>query len=248
MPQFFIDQPFEPGSIVTIRGADARHILKSLRLQVSDWMRLSDGRGRTFRAVITETHGSTVHVRIEEEIVRSKGRLPPALAIALASRERVEWAVQKVVELGCRRILPFASERTALAAADAAHRHARLASIALEAAKQSGLPFEPCVEAPRSFTDLCSASTSFAPSILLYEGERARSLKELLPPLATASSSNEALLIVGPEGGFAEEEVTTLTAANAVSASLGDQILRVETAAIAAFTLLQYELGNLEIH
>jgi 16S rRNA (uracil1498-N3)-methyltransferase len=238
MPQFFIDKNLSEGAEVEIRGADAHHIASVLRLAAGDWLILSDGEGRSFRSTITEVKSRLVRARIEEIIQRRAGHTPPVLAIAAIRSERLEWAVQKCVELGCQRTIPFHSERTVRKG----EKIKRLERIALEAAKQSGLPALPRIDAPIEFSELCGMLGDFSPAIMLYEGERERSLKDALEG---RPSDRESLVIVGPEGGFTSDEVEMARERGALTASIGSQILRVETAAVAAMAILQYELGNM---
>lgn len=239
MPQFFIDKEISEGTEVEIRGADAKHIARALRLTEGDWLILSDREGESFRSTIIEAKPRLVRARIEERMTRRTGPTPPALAIASIRSERLKWAVQKCVELGCQRIIPFGSTRTVRKGG----KTERLQRIAMESAKQSGLPAVPRVETPIEFDRLCEILRDFSPAILLYEGEHERSLKEILrgrPP-----AEGEPLIVVGPEGGFTSDEVETARACGALTASIGSQILRVETAAVAAITIFQYELGNM---
>lgn len=241
MPQFFIQKEMSPGREIKIQGSDARHITKSLRLKEGDWLMLSDGCGKTFRAKIISATNSTVNAVIEHEVKRKTPASVVVLALALAKRDRFEWAIQKIVELVCRHIIPFCSERSEKLN-DTARKLARWQKIAIEAAKQSGLPFMPDVEAPIGFADLCARFNKLGTCYLLYEGE-----KELGLGSAMSKLSDQNLIIIGPEGGFADKEISLAKNCGAITASLGQQILRVETAAIAAMAICQYELGNLEI-
>lgn len=249
MPQFFIDAAMAPGKQVQIRGADARHILKSLRLRQGDWIVLSDGSGRSFRAEIAAAGTASLTATIEAELPRREGAPAPTLAIALIHRERFEWALQKAVELGCRRILPFGSARSE-PLEGASERVERWSRIATEAAKQSGLPFLPKVEEPIALAELCEGLARYAPRLLLYEGECRQGLRAVAAALRCPedpSEHGEALVIIGPEGGFTDAEVALARASGALTVSLGRQILRVETAAVTAIAILQYELGNLDL-
>lgn len=244
MPHFFVDRPLLPGRDVELGGEEAHHIARSLRLRAGDWLQLSDGAGRTYRATLTAVSAKRVVAHVEEEIAQRAAAPAPALALALARRTRFEWALEKAVELGCPHILPFTSERTVVAPRDAAAKRRRWEGIALAAAKQSGLPVRPQVDAPRPFAELLLECPRFTPRVLLYEGERDRDLGAALA--APHAPDARALLIVGPEGGFAPHEVAAAREAGVLTAGLGAQILRVETAAIASVAIWQYGRGNLE--
>lgn len=243
MPQFFIDKKFSKGSEVEIRGGDARHIAQVLRLKSGDWIVLSDGDGNSFRAVIKESSPTGVIAAVESKLTRHDGKIPPTLALALIKADRFEWAIEKAVELGSSRIVPFKSARTVpqYAAGASARKIERWQKIALAAAKQSGLPFRPVVEDSREFAEIVRTAKN---PVLFFEGEEKNDIRSLWNLRSAAQSDT---LIIGPEGGFTGEEVALAKKSGAVTASLGTQILRVETAAIAALAIWQYELGNMDI-
>ncbi len=244
MPQFFVNEQIEQGSTIEIRGSDAHHISKVLRLTSGDWLVLSDGLGRSFRATIVNAQARCITAKIESEIERRTGPRPPALAIASIRSERLEWAAQKCVELGLCHIIPFNSARTVRKRANLT----RLKRITAEAAKQSGLPVMPSVHAPLEFDELCARLPNFDPSILLYEGESRNDLRSVLKKYKSGGNSakSEGLIIIGPEGGFTAEEVEMALSRGAIPTSLGTQILRAETAAVVALAICQYELGNMD--
>lgn len=250
MPQFFIEKELSEGAEVEIRGSDAHHIASVLRLEEGDWLVLSDGSGSSFRSRILECRPRSIRAFIEERLARREGPPPPVLAIASIRSERLEWAIQKCVELGCVKVIPFDSARTVRRSSGktSTRKHDRFQRIAVEAAKQSGLPVTPVVETPIEFDRLCSRLSEFDPSIMLYEGESAMDLKSVWRNIAPSAGSpkSESLIIIGPEGGFTPEEVESASRAGAITATIGSQILRVETAAIAAMAICQYELGNMD--
>ncbi|HPQ80156.1 MAG TPA: RsmE family RNA methyltransferase [bacterium] len=248
MPQFFLDREIEVGREMEIRGSDAKHVASSLRLVRGDWILLSDGAGASFRARILESSPLRVSVFVEEEMIRHEAASPPALALAVIKPERFEWAVQKVVELGCRRVLPFFSSRTAPARSSGAQnrRLERWRRIALEAAKQSGLPFKPQIDPPAELMDVFGVRDEFADTVLFYEGEEQTGMRGWWRSARARRAGRGDLLIVGPEGGFSKAEVSQAKESGLTAIGLGQQILRVETAAVAAVCLWQYELGNMD--
>ena len=245
MPQFFIDQKFEVDSEVELRGSDAKHIVQVLRLSPGDWIVLSDGTGKSYEADIVETSPRSVKAKIRA--LRSERKLSDlTLAIAITKHDKTEIVIQKTVELGIARIIPFHSERTVprLVEDVTDKKLERWQKIAMEAAKQSGLPYRPKVEVPLSFDDLLKVVSDFSTGILFWEGETGRSIASYKDAL---SRPGPKIVIIGPEGGFSKDEVEKARAAGAVTASLGQQILRVETAAIAALAICQYESGEFGI-
>lgn len=242
MPQFFIDQPFSKGSSLTIAGSDARHIMNVLRLKEGDWLIISDGRGKSYKAEIKKMNSKSVEVFVGEE--KGSNRHPPSVSIAFAviKHDRTEYIIQKSVELGCADIRPFFSSRTVPTYTSnvGEKKLARWQSIAMEAAKQSGLPFKPRVEIPVEFEELCRDFEKYRKVFLFWEGEEKIDLKSV-----SASIDSPVLIVIGPEGGFSKEEADLARKHGAQTVSLGPQILRVETAALVALGIMQYEIGNL---
>jgi len=249
MPQFFVDQLFEVGSETDIVGSDAHHILHVLRLKVGDWLVLSDGKGRSFHAEIVSVASKTVRLAITKEIERHAVAPPPTLAFAIIKHDRSEWIIEKAVELGCTKIIPFSCLRTIPKYEAAEKKLKRWQDIAVEAAKQSGLPFKPCVDAPISFGKLCDTINKYEKTLLFWEDEQHNDLKSEVSNSESrvAGHGSRFLIIIGPEGGFDLGEIESAKSHGAVTVSLGQQILRVETAAITALAVVQYELGNLSI-
>jgi 16S rRNA (uracil1498-N3)-methyltransferase len=271
MPQFFVDQSFEVGCETKIVGGDAHHIIHVLRLQIGDWLVLSDGKGRSFRAEISSVRPKEVRALIIEEIKRRMAAPPPVLAFAIIKHDRSELIIQKAVELGCTNIIPFSSQRTIPKYQTIEKKLKRWQEIAIEAAKQSGLPFMPQIATPVDFNELCDLIPKYEKTILFWEGEDRKDMRSINIPLLCKEGSGEVdrdlphltsprhktggqaykgeecriLLIIGPEGGFDTIEVEKAKSQGAITVSLGQQILRVETAAIAALAVVQYELGNL---
>jgi len=246
MPQFFVDQNFAADDEVEIDGSDAHHISRVLRLTKGDWLVLSDGTGRSFRAIITKSDPKNVRAIIKTEVTKHQKCPAPVLALAIIGRDRFEWAIQKSVELGCRHIIPIVTRRTVSHRATSTdHKKLdRWQHIALEAAKQSGLPFIPEIAVPTDFDGICALSRDSGSTVLFHAGEENFDIRKFWK---TNSPGKENLLVVGPEGGFADDEITKAKNAGMTILSLGHQILRVETAAISIMTIWQYELGNMDI-
>lgn len=247
MPQFFIDRSLDVGIETEIRGADAKHLSTVLRLRRGDWLMLADASGATYRAEIAAATPRAVTVSIKERVRLPVSGHPPVIAQAIIKHDRIEGIIQKAVELGVREIRPFHSARTIprLTQGITQKRLARWRTIAVEAAKQSGLPFRPTVDAPRSFDALVESAADFETKLIFWEGERERDLKSMRKAI---SAGMRMIVIIGPEGGFTQGEIERAQSAGAVSVSLGPQILRVETACVAALAICQYEAGGFAAH
>ncbi len=167
-------------------------------------------------------------------------RLQPQVTIALSifKFDRMEWAIEKCTELGASRIVPVIARRTeAHLAAAAAKRVDRWRRIALQAAEQSRRISPPEISDPLKLKDAAGLPASLR--IVLSESEAAVMLKDVFQ---SHSSDGAVILALGPEGGWTDEELTLFHEAGWISASLGDTILRAETAAIASLAVVLSEL------
>lgn len=247
MPQFFVDKEVKAGESVELKGKSARHISQVLRLKAGDWLNVSDGKGRTFRSEILASAPTTVTVKILSVIEKKPSTPSPTLAISIIKPERFEWALEKCVELGTSKIIPLLTERTSSFRKDASpSKVERWRKISVEAAKQSGLPFLPEVLSPTSLEKLLTDTSIYEFIVLPFEGEDVEDVNTFWSRRKRTFKKPD-LIIIGPEGGFTKEEVEFARSSGAKTISLGKQILRSETAAIAATSIWQYELGNMKI-
>ena len=152
----------------------------------------------------------------------------------------MEWAIEKCTELGASRIVPFVARRTdAHLASAAVKRTDRWRRIALQAAEQSRRPGAPAIPAPTKLQGAINAIAN-GHKIVLAETEQQTLLRDLL----AGSPGGEIVLAIGPEGGWADDELELFRQTGWASASLGCTILRAETAAIAATAIIMSELGG----
>lgn len=216
--------------------ADGRHYLRGvLRLAPGAVVEVFDGEGGRFRAEYDGEDSLTLGP--------AEAALPEGAAIwlgfGLAKGDKPEWVIQKATELGARRILPLATERSVvkLDLEKGAARAERWRKVAAEAARQCGRADVPAVDAPGPLLPaLAGAPAGFA-KLVFHPGGA---------PLAEALGSDSGfLLCAGPEGGFSPREVEEAVAAGARLASLGPRVLRAETAAITAVALVQALRGDL---
>jgi 16S rRNA (uracil1498-N3)-methyltransferase len=156
------------------------------------------------------------------------------LLVAVPRGERMDWLVQKTTELGVARIVPVASERSVARPEAGSGRHPRWEKIAREAARQCGRADVPRIDEPTELEAALAANDLPARRLALWEGERGRSLGAALTAI-----------LIGPEGGFAADEVARAERASFVAVGLGPRILRVETAAVVAVALIQAAAGGL---
>lgn len=221
--------------LIVIRGKEARHITDVLRLRVGDWVVLCDGKGARYRCTITAAKPLHVDLQRGERLPDIVLPVDLTLALAVIRPERFEWAVEKVVELGCRRVIPMTTVRTVTKyLRDPERQLERWREIALSAAKQSGLPWLPEVTAVTTLEQILQRPV--AQRHYCWEG-----MVTVPPSKATASvATGEHLIVIGPEGGFTAAEHEQILALQPQPLPLGPLILRTETAALAAVIRMHY--------
>lgn len=229
--RFFIDVDLSVGDLVALPPDRGRQLLRVLRAGPGEQVTLVNGDGFEYRGVLVDPRGGLATVELRERRA-GVGHLSPGidLAVALIKAERFDWIVQKATELGVRRLIPLAAERAvvSLPADRAAGRRERWRRIAIEAVEQSGRADLPDIAGPTDLRSLLAAEDP-ARALVLWEGEA-----EVLLPAALSRPYGPVLIVVGPEGGFSDDEIALARSAGARLASLGPLTLRSETAAIAA--------------
>jgi 16S rRNA (uracil1498-N3)-methyltransferase len=189
---------------------------------------------------------------LRAEVLESLAPEPPpevavTLLVGLPKADKMDFILEKATELGCARVAPFRSSRTIprLDAQDARRRLSRWERVTLAAAKQCGSARVPEIPGLLSYPEALSFAAPSKARVVFYEGEGRFGLKEVLSGMGKAKSKAKSVaLLIGPEGGFSEDEVAQAERAGFVRAGLGQRILRVETAAIAAVSMAMYHFGN----
>jgi 16S rRNA (uracil1498-N3)-methyltransferase len=226
------------GSRAVLTGAHAEHLSRVLRARVGQEFDIATGK-EVRRGRITSMDRDRVEFELGEEV--SAPIVPQVtLALSIFKFDRMEWAIEKCTELGVTRIVPVIARRTeSHLAAAAAKRRERWQRIARQAAEQSRQVSPPEISPPVKLTDAVVISGNTR--IVLSELEKEVMLRDLLH---LNSTGGDVVLAFGPEGGWTDEEVKLFQEAGWISASLGNTILRAETAAIAATAILAAELGT----
>ncbi len=259
------------GARVTLAAEETAHLRQVLRLRAGDEAFVFDGTGREFRCVVEDDdmgrrgdsrrHGARATLVVLEEVAPPSAESPLrlTLAVALLKGEKFDLVVQKATELGVWCVVPIETRRADVRlrnAPDAERRVARWQRLALEAAKQSGRALVPEVSAPVSFAALL-AGTAHEIDVLHLEsaspmhqlmftergGQRLYDVLNVLDERDARPSRITAL--VGPEGGWEDEEIMQGTSAGWHMVTLGGRTLRAETAAIVVVSLLQHACGDL---
>ena len=234
--------------IVTLGTDEARHARDVLRLHAGDEVYVFDGQGNEFQGKIQSFTGAEAVIDINSEVesAQPESVIDLTIGISLLKGEKFDLVIQKTTELGIDRIVPLKTERADVrlkSDEDARRRLTRWQRISLEAAKQSGRARLPQIEAPRAL-DVFLKSADFAPATKLFFSERdGVSLTD--SEADRGGSRSQIVAVVGPEGGWADEELAQARAAQWQIVTLGGRTLRAETAAIAIVALLQHRFGDL---
>ncbi len=243
MPRFFIQSGPEDGRL-RIAGEDARHMVRVLRMKVGDEVTLCNSAGVDYSCVIEEAQPEQVICRVLCEMP-SSGE-PTAfvtLYMALPKADKLEFVVQKAVELGVSAIVPFVSERCVSRPEEKSLRRKaeRWRKIAAEAAKQCGRGRIPDVRDVVTYAQAVAEAGQAETALFFYECERETPLRGAIGGRMLTDVS----LMIGPEGGFAPREAEQAQAGGLTSVSLGKRILRCDTAPLVALAAVMYESGNL---
>jgi 16S rRNA (uracil1498-N3)-methyltransferase len=232
-----------PGTRV-VRGADYRYLFRVRRLRAGDRLTLFDGAGREAEAEVQSVSADeAVLVVAAPRPVQAPPRCRLTVIQALIKGERMDWCIQKLVELGVDAIVPVHTERTVvkLDPERARKRRARFTDIARDAARQSRRARIPKVHDIAGLDEALAATLDSPLKLVLWVGEGGHGLRSVLPGQPPAS----ACLLVGPEGGFTEDEIERASRAGFMTVGLGPYILRAETAAIAATAVIAAAFGQL---
>lgn len=239
MPRFFIANCNEDE--ITIKGEDANHIGRSLRMKIGDGI-IACNDGIDYFCRIEEITADEVFCKV---LKREKSKAEPDIKVtlfqAIPKLDKFEMIIQKSVELGVNKIVPVITKRCVSRPDEKTFckKLQRYKKISLEAAKQSGRGIIPEVTGIMSFADSLSLLDDYDKVVVCYEkgGIRFNS--------AGIKKQQKIALFIGSEGGFEEEEVKELQDNGAVSVWLGDRILRCETAPLAAITILMNLTDNI---
>ena len=236
-----VDADLQTGRRLTLEGSAGNHIARVLRLRVGDALTLFNGRGGEYGGAIEEIRRDTVLVGVLEQ--RDTERESPCqitLAQGISRGERMDWVVQKATELGVWRIAPLFTERSVvqLDEKQALRKVQHWRAIAVAACEQSGRNRVPQITEPVGLYELLEHRTSTGTALLLSPGA----------PLRIADIANAAMdttVLIGPEGGLADVEQEAAIRSGFTPVRLGPRVLRTETAAVCALTLLQQKFGDL---
>jgi 16S rRNA (uracil1498-N3)-methyltransferase len=228
-----------------------RHIAAVLRMKTGDALLLCDGQGAEYHVTIAEISKSAITTEIVSQKRREITAPRITLGQGLPKSDKMDWIVQKATELGVTSIVPLVTERTIVKIRDEEKRISRWQKICREAAMQSNRPDIPQIEQVRSFRDFIfsldpgprpltpGSPVPEAGTLLLIPWEESSApIKDVLKQHAGA---RHIIVLIGPEGGFSSNEASMAREKGFHAVSLGPNILRTETAAVAVLSMIGYE-------
>jgi 16S rRNA (uracil1498-N3)-methyltransferase len=247
LTRVYVDAPLASGQRVNLPPGAAAHLTRVLRLGRGDALTVFNGQGGEYPAEIVAVNGGQVTIALgEHRALERESPLAITLAQGISRGERMDLVLQKATELGVAQLVPLLTERSVVRL-DALKSQRKLnhwRAIAVAACEQSGRNHLPQIAAPVALADFLRAARE-APE---HDGGLTRVL--LSPDAARGIEQIEArpsalTVLIGPEGGFTEEEQAQALAGGFAAVRFGPRVLRTETAAIAALALLQGRFGDL---
>ncbi|MDH3413672.1 MAG: 16S rRNA (uracil(1498)-N(3))-methyltransferase [Gammaproteobacteria bacterium] len=240
--RIYVRSDLKEGASIRLEGEQARYLNKVLRLDAGANFILFNGKGGEFEARVERATRDAVDAQVVAFVkTERESPLDVTLVQGLSRGERMDFTIQKAVELGVHVIVPVTTERSVIRL-DGQRRARRLEhwrSIAVNACQQCGRTRLPRIDAIASLDDWLA--NGFQPDVdtgwVLSPGAR------LKPDALT--QADHVVLLIGPEGGLSDAEMARVTRSGLKPLSLGPRILRTETAAVAALTALQLKLGDL---
>lgn len=240
-PRIYTGQQLRPDTELELESGPSQHLGSALRMQAGDAIVLFDGRGGEYAAIITQAGKRRVSVAVGSHVPHElESPLQVTLGIAMSRGDRMDWVVQKATELGANAIVPLATSRTEvkLKGDRALKKRAHWQQVAISACEQCGRNRLPAVAAPTPLQDWIQQCDAELKLVLHHRAQA-------LP--AKHNTPQHVALLVGPEGGLSEEEITAAEKCGFISLQLGPRVLRTETAPIAALSVLQTRWGDMRV-
>jgi 16S rRNA (uracil1498-N3)-methyltransferase len=230
---------------VILTGDEARHLRDVLRLKPGDEVYVFDGEGREVQCAIQTATRDTSQLEIIRDVepARPESPLQLVLAVALLKSDKFDLVIQKTTELGVSQIVPLITKRADIRLrdeSDSVKRISRWQRIAMEAAKQSGRAVVPDVRQPAAFASFATGNAGT--NSVLFSERDGRSLATVKDEL---DADSPMFAVIGPEGGWEDEELSLALEHGWKIVTLGGRTLRAETAAVTATALLQHLFGDL---
>lgn len=246
MHKFFVPSINVNNISATIEGEDVRHIYKVLRLKVGNKISINNCEGKEFLGEISDITKKDVKVNIVEELFNyNESKINIHLFQGLPKSSKMDLIVQKNTEIGVKEITPIITNRVVVKADLKEFKKLdRWQRITLEASKQSKRSIIPSINKPICFNELLEKLKAMDLILVPYENEENKGIKSAISEIKDNIIKNVGI-IVGPEGGFEEDEIAKLKEIGAYIVTLGPRILRTETAGFVSSTIVMYELGDM---
>ena len=246
MHKFFVPESNFFGSEVNIEGEDVKHIYKVLRLTEGDKININNCNGKEFLAEISSINKTKVECKIIEETnINNESPVQIHLFQGLPKAAKMDLIVQKATELGVMSVTPVVMERVVVKSEAKEYKKIdRWNRIALEACKQSKRTIIPKINDVMEFDKMLETLKNFDLIVVPYESQENYGIKTMMQGIEKDNIKTIAV-IIGPEGGYEDNEIEILKELGSYIVTLGPRILRTETAGFICSSLLMYEIGDM---
>ncbi|CDE90567.1 MAG: 16S rRNA (uracil(1498)-N(3))-methyltransferase [Clostridia bacterium] len=251
MPKFFVKEEQIQENQIIILGQDVNHIKKVLRAKIGDELQICNSQnGENFLCEIDNLEEEKIICQIKEKIQEQvESNIEVTIFQGLPKADKMEYIIQKSVELGVYDITPVEMKRCVvkLNEKDKSKKIERWQKISEVAAKQCGRDIIPQINNIINIKNICNLIQEYDMVLVAYENEEKNTLKEQLENIKKQNNSKSKVkigIIIGPEGGLEEKDVETLKENGAKVITLGRRILRTETVALNVLSIIMYELEN----
>ena len=252
MSRFYITPESVKEDKIVLKGDELHHVKDVMRLDVGDEITAFDGAGREYSGKIIESSSRQLVIKIRNSVARDgAGGAEITLACGIPKLDRMDYIIQKTTELGVYSVAPLLTRRTVVELSNEnkiRSRRARWEKIAIESSKQCGRARLPRVGAPVKIEEflenmlgsMLGSAKEFDLKLIATLAQGTRNIKDVI----RGSSARKVVVLIGPEGDFTKEEVDLAVKKGCLPVSFGDLVLRCDTAAIYAVSVLNYELFN----
>lgn len=244
MYRFYIEENQIGQDHIVVTGSDVNHIANVLRMQTGEWVVLCDAKGKDYVCRIESCSKEEVlcHIeKVQDTVTELSGKI--YLFQALPKQDKMEWIIQKAVELGVHQVIPVKTKRCVVKLSEEKKiqkKQKRWQEIAQAAAKQSDRGIIPEVKSPMTFAKALEYAKDLSYNLIPYE--LADGIEESRKIISEAATKDTIGIFIGPEGGFEEEEVKAAMEAGCKSITLGKRILRTETAGMTVMSILMFQM------
>lgn len=244
MPRFFVNPTQIQDENAIISGEDVKHISKVLRLKNGDEITICNGQGRDYECIIRNINKEEVITEIiSSHVSQTEPKVKITLFQGITKSDKMEFIIQKCVEMGIYRVVPIITERTVVKIEDQKKQNSKLArwqKISESAAKQSQRGIIPEIGSIITLKEALEQSKKIDCKVIAYEKEEENHLQNIL----TDFSGESIAIFIGPEGGFENNEIYLAKQNDIVPITLGKRILRTETAGLFLVSIMMYEMGE----